>query len=328
MKTVAINGAGQIGYAAAYEFGFHEWDVTIHARSKPDWELGQYKRYIAGEDPVPRADVVLDTIAFDKDDVERYDPDTMGRLIVISSASVYCDAQGRTLDEAATNGFPQFDGPLIESQSTVAPGPETYSTRKVRMENKALEIFGARATILRPGAIYGRHCRHPREWWFVKRILDGRSKIPLVFSGESRFHTTAADDIANFAEEASSHDWGGIYNIADDEAFSVYQIGQEIAAIMNRKVAFEVVDGPPIGTVGRTPWSVPAPFMISNAKAKALDDGLGETVGVGVGNFAHSIEWLADLNPTDWRNAFPQLAAYPWDLFDYEAEDRFFDEGA
>lgn len=36
-----------------------------------------------------------------------------------------------------------------------------------------------------------------------------------------------------------------------------------------------------------------------------------------------SSEWLADLNPADWRAAFPQLAAYPWDLFDYDAEDRF-----
>lgn len=323
-RSVAIVGAGQIGYAAAYDFSFHEWDVTVHARTKPEWELGHFKRYVAGEDAAPQADVVLDTIAFDEVDVTRYDPDVVGRLIVVSSASVYCDVQGRTLDEAATNGFPQFDAPLTESQPTVMPGPESYSTRKVRMENKALEVFGEQATVLRPGAIYGRHTRHPRDWWFLKRFLDGRERIPLAFKGESRFHTTGADDIANFAEEASNYGWGGIYNIADDEPLSIYEIGQDIAAIMDRKVEFELVDGPPKGSVGRTPSSVPAPFIISNAKARSLDNGLGEMVGVGAGNFAHTIEWLAEFNPADWQTAFPQLAAYPHDLFDYEAEDRFF----
>lgn len=322
-RSVAIIGAGQIGYAAAYEFAFHNWDVTVYARSQPAWELGRYQRYIAGEDALPRADVILDTIAFDEGDVERYDPDAIGRLIVVSSASVYCDAQGRTLDEATSNGFPRFDAPLTECHTTVAPGPETYSTRKVRMENKAVEIFGERATVVRPGAIYGRHSRHPREWWFVKRILDGRDRIPLAFKGESQFHTSGADDIANFAEEASNYGWGGIYNIADDEALSVRKLGQEIAAVMDKKIGFELFDGPPISSVGRTPWSVPAPFIISNDKAKSVNDGLGGMIGIGVGNFAHAIEWLAEHNPADWRAAFPQLAAYPWDLFDYEAEDRF-----
>lgn len=327
-RSVAIIGAGQIGYAAAYEFAFQEWEVTIHARSKPEWELGKYKRYVAGEDAAPQADVVLDTIAFDEDDVARYDPGAIGRLIVVSSASVYCDAQGRTLDEAAANGFPQFDTPLTESQATVAPGSETYSTRKVRMENNALKSFGERATVLRPGAIYGCHSRHPREWWFVKRILDGRSKIPLAFRGESQFHTTGAYDIANFALEAWNNDWGGIYNIADDDASSVHQLGQEIAAIMGANVEFELLEGPPVGSVGRTPSSVPAPFVISNAKARGAGNGLGEIFGIGIGNFSLAIEWLRDFNPADWRTEFPQLAAYPWDLFDYDAEDRLIDEGA
>ena len=35
-----------------------------------------------------------------------------------------------------------------------------------------------------------------REAWFVKRILDGRRRIPLAYSGESRFHTTATANLA------------------------------------------------------------------------------------------------------------------------------------
>ena len=74
------------------------------------------------------------------------------------------------------------------------------------------------------------------------------------------------------------------------------------------------------GYVGRTPWSVPKPLMVNCSKA--FDTGWdGFTTYPGMPDH---IGWLRDLNPADWRAAFPQLAGYPWDLFDYEAEDRFF----
>ena len=51
-------------------------------------------------------------------------------------------------------------------------------------------------TVLRPGAIHGVGSRHPREWWFVKRILDGRRAVPLAWDGQSRFHASATSNIA------------------------------------------------------------------------------------------------------------------------------------
>ncbi len=76
------------------------------------------------------------------------------------------------------------------------------------------------------------------------------------------------------------------------------------------------------GFVGRTPWSVPKPFTVSTQKQEQIAErGRVEPYGDTAPN---SVEWLRDLNPSDWRAAFPQLAAYPWDLFDYEAEDAFF----
>jgi len=322
-RSVAIIGAGQIGHAAEYQFGFHGWDVTIHARSKPNWpdrNISRFEEYRLGEHPAPEADLVIDTIAFDEDDVARYDPEKVGRLIAISSASVYCDSRGRTLDEAAKNGFPEFEGPVTEDHSTVAPGPESYSTRKVRMENKALELFGSRATILRPCAIYGAYTRHPREWWFVKRVLDGRSSIPLAFEGTSQFHATSVTDMASAMSHMADDGCGGVFNMVDPDALTVAQIGERIASVFDRNVDFKLMSGGPDGRVGRTPWSVPKPFVVSGAKA---EDMAYFIVGAG---FDEAIHWLRDLNPADWRTAFPQLAAYPWDLFDYEAEDRFFDE--
>jgi len=319
-RSVAIIGAGQIGYAAAYQFGLHGWEVRVHARSEPKWELRDretFVEYSAGNDRAPEADVILDTIAFDAGDVALYDPEKVGRLIAISSASVYCDDHGRTLDEASQNGFPEFEGPITEDQSTVAPGPATYSTRKIRMERKAIEMFGDRATIIRPCAIFGTHSRHPREWWFVKRLLDGRKEIPLAFGGESQFQTTGVYCLASNIQHMASDDMGGVFNMADDPAPSVTEIGRALVEDLGSSVEWRLIDGPPHGTVGRTPWSVPKPFVVSNAKA---DKHCYFCVG---SQLESTAQWLHDLNPTDWRAAFPQLAAYPWDLFDYEAEDRF-----
>lgn len=323
-KSVAIIGAGQIGFAAANAC----WDADIAcrvlARSEPEW-LNQkgsvrafnFARHDIADIADVSADLVIDTIAFDEDDILRYDPAKVGRLVVISSASVYSDAQGRTLDEAAQNGFPEFDAPIDEDQQKVAAGPETSSTRKIRMEEKAVEMFGDRATILRPCAIYGPWSRHPREWWFVKRMLDGRSTIPLLHPRRSRFQTTNVYEIADAALACAERNLGGIYNIADEFGPDVRQVGEAIAEQLHFAPEFVALDSTE-GTAGRTPWSIPRPFLVSGQKL-ARDTGLPPSSYNPL--VFETASWLAELKPADWRAAFHQLAAYPWDLFDYAAED-------
>ena len=325
-RSVAIIGAGQIGYGAWYCLGDTGHEARILARSKPAWLSNfehHFERYEAGGDSAPEAEVVLDTIPFDAEDIECYDPDRIGHLIVVSSASVYCDHEGRTLDEAAQNGFPEFDGPITEEQSTICPGPETYSTRKRRMELRALELFGDRATILRPCAIYGSHSRHPREWWFVKRLLDERKRIPLAFEGQSQFQTTNADLIGDFVVEVAERGLAGVFNLADATSPNVIEIGQAIARTLDIPVELVPFSGPPERNVGRTPWAVARPFTVDGSKAARAGQLARITYGV---EAEEAVRWLVDNPPIDWGTAFPQLAAYPWDLFDYEAEDRFFDE--
>ncbi|MEL7197454.1 MAG: reductase [Pseudomonadota bacterium] len=320
-KTVAIIGAGQIGFAAAHVFFAAGWDVTIHARSRPNWfQFSEnWRPYTAPDDPPPSADVVFDTIAYDAEDIAHFDPDAIGRYITVSSVSVYCDEKARTLDEGLAHGYPRFAGPITEDQTTIAPGPDTYSTRKVRMENAAIKAFGDRATILRPCAIYGPHCRQPREWWFVKRILDGRSEIPLSFDGNSQFQTTDVEMIGHFAAWAAEKDLSGAFNLADSNAPSVLEIGQTIADLLERPGTFRGFEGAPKGTVGRTPWSIPKPFIISSAKAEAT--GLYPCSERYKPSAA--LQWLCKQPLNDWEPLFPVLVRYGYDLFDYAAEDRF-----
>ncbi|WP_375291114.1 NAD-dependent epimerase/dehydratase family protein [Qipengyuania sp.] len=322
--TVAIVGAGQIGLAATQAFSSAGWRVRVLARSLPDWPLeeARFESHVAGRDTAPSADVVVDTIAFDASDTARYDPSLVGRLILVSSVSVYRDEQGRTLDEAASNGFPAFPARITEDQPTVSAGPQTYSTRKIAMERDAIARFGQRATILRPCAIHGPYSRHPREWWFVKRLLDSREQIPLAYQGKSRFQTTAAALIGDAALAAAERGATGIYNLADADSPSVLEIGQAISSRMGMRCALVPMDGTPASGAGRTPWSIPAPMILDGSRAV-------ETLGIAPSRYEKAVvpavDWLAYRSnegrlTADWRTAFPQLAAYPWDMFDYAAE--------
>jgi hypothetical protein len=65
-----------------------------------------------------------------------------------------------------------------------------------QLERTLLDQATRSVTILRPCAIHGTHSSDPREWWFVKRMLDGRPFIPSAYEGKSSIHTGAVANIA------------------------------------------------------------------------------------------------------------------------------------
>lgn len=170
-RALIIGGTGQIGRAVAVELLDRGWRVTLAARGgrgRPEALLRRGATLIPLDRDQPDAlseaigggaDAVIDTIAFT--DVHARQllalQEDVGAFVVISSSSVYHDGQGRTLDEAHETGFPQFTGPIAETQPTVAPGPDTYSTRKVAVERTLLDQAKCPVAILRPGAVHGTH---------------------------------------------------------------------------------------------------------------------------------------------------------------------------
>jgi nucleoside-diphosphate-sugar epimerase len=186
-----------------------------------------------------------------------------------------------------------------------------------------LEESAAPVTILRPCAISGLGSRHPREWWFVKRILDRRPVIPLAYRELSRFHTSSVANIAALTRVAVEAPGRRVLNIADPLAPSVADIAACIARHLDYDGHIVGVDEqsyPP--AVGRTPWSVPRPFVL-DCRA-ALDLGYSPAT-----TYADAVkpvcDWLAaTVGEGDWKERFPLLARYSRDLFDYAAEDRFF----
>ena len=262
-------------------------------------------------------DLLLDCVSMDAGDADRLlsVQDRVGALVAVSSISVYRDEEGRTLDEAAECGFPRFPVPISEDYSTVAPGPETYSTRKVAMKRRLLEGTRVFATVLRPCAIHGPHTKHAREWWFVKRLLDGRRRIPLAYGGRSRFQTTSTAAIAAAVRTAASGEVSGVVNVADADAPTVAEIGRTVMAVVEREAEIvEFPDGAYPPKHGATPWSTAAPMVCASRVPP---------VGTYAETVPPAIRWLVEATRgRAWREVLPQLAAYPRDHFDYAMDDQ------
>jgi len=331
-----VGGTGQIGRAVASNLLEHGWDVTLLHRGRQIVPAGLIERgakvaTLDRNEPCALAaeirkgaDAVIDTVAFTAEHGRQLVAldDTVGTFVVVSSASVYRDATGRTLDEARKNGFPDLPVPIPETHPTVSPGPETYSTRKIALENEILDHARCPVTVLRPCAISGSGSQSPREWWFVKRILDGRRLIPLAYQGVSRFHTSSVDNIAELVRFAAAKPGRRVLNAADPVAPTVKEIGAVIAQCLGQDCEFvEVPDAGFPPAVGATPWSVPRPFVLDICAAVDLGYMPVTTYTESV---AAICTWLGETSTKgDWRNLFPDLARYRRELFDYAAEDSF-----
>jgi nucleoside-diphosphate-sugar epimerase len=145
--------------------------------------------------------------------------------------------------------------------------------------------------------------------------------VPLAYDGASRFHTTAAANIAELCRVVLTTGASGVFNIGDPEPPSVREIAGFIAEAMGH--AWDLVGLPKhaVGTVGATPWSVPRPILIDTSKAEALGYAPVADYREAVAATCEDLVRRASQRP--WPEAFPGLAAYgdPW--FDYDAEEAF-----
>jgi nucleoside-diphosphate-sugar epimerase len=332
-RALILGASGQIGRAISETLAADGWSVlAAHRGGQPVSTAQGVKEILLDRDDegaLKRAvgggvDALIDVIAFE----ERHALQLMavqadvGAFVVISTGSVYSDAEGRTFDEAAKTGFPHYRVPVRESDPTVAPGPETYSTRKALIEQILLNESRVPVSVLRAGAVYGAGSKHAREWWFIKRILDGRTRIPLAYDGASRFHLAAAANIAALCRAALDRPGTRALNAGDPVGPTVREIGGIIAAALGAPpLALISLPGRPEGSVGATPWSIPKPFVMDMTAAEALGY---RPVGAFSDLAAETCRETIAAAGQNWRAAFPVLAGYGYDLFDYAAEDAAF----
>lgn len=336
-RAVVIGATGQIGRPVVRALAEDGWEVLAASRGggrDAGWPPGARAVRLDREDDAALAavvgdgcDLVVDLVAYGARHARQLTAlaGRIGSAVVISSVSVYADARGRSFDtQHEPDGFPRYPVPLGEDQPTVAPGEDTYSTGKAALERELLDA-GEKlpTTVLRPAAVHGPYSPLPRELYFVKRNLDGRRRRVLAYRGESRFHPSGADVIAELVRLAAARPGSRVLNACDPQAPTVAEIGAAVDAAMGVETETVLLDGPPPSpSVGRTPWSVERP-VVCDMSAAARE--LGYVPGVPYAESVRaSVDWLVRrLAGRDWREAFPMLAgAYP-ELFDYAAEDAW-----
>ena len=336
-RALILGGTGAIGLATARRLLAAGWQVDVTGRDPTrlpadvaaaggrfvaaDRADGAALRAAAGDG----ADLLLDCICFTAADARGLLPlaRTSHSTVMISSKAVYVDRDGR---HSNSDRSPRFDGPIAETQPTMAAGGgdhnsrEGYGPNKVAAEQVLLDS-GLPVTVLRPSKVHGPGAATPREWVYVKRVLDGRRAVLLARRGSGVDHTTAASNIASLTETAAAKPGRRILNSADPDAPSALEIARTVARLLDHRW-----DEVPLGEgeggegLGAHPWDAPHPIVLDTSAALALGY---RPAGDYATTVADEVAWLVAGAAGTADPAVRLDDAYFGELFDYAAEDRY-----
>jgi nucleoside-diphosphate-sugar epimerase len=319
-RALILGGTGLVGRAIALRLARAGWRVDVTGRdaaSMPDDLIAAGVSFARADSRDTSqlaaafgagAELLVDCVMFTAEDARRLLPLARNATstVMISSKAVYADAQG---NHSNSDVAPRFGGPIVEGQPTVAPSD-------VLLES------GLPVTVLRPSKIHGRGASPAREWMFVKRVLDRRPVVLLAHRGRGIDHTTAAVNIAALVEVVAANPGARILNSADPDAPDGLAIARAVARALAHDWQEVLLEGDPLGDVGRHPWDARHPIVLDTSAALALGY-------VPVGDYAstvsEAVDWLVEASRggADAAKLPAEDDAFFEGLFDYAAEDRF-----
>lgn len=337
-RALIIGGTGAIGRATAYRLLSAGWGVDLvgrdPARMPPDLVAAGARFIPADRDDAGQlraafgagADLLVDNACYTAEHARGVLPYARdaGSSVMLSSKAVYVDAAGNHPNSEVA---PRFEGPISESQPTMAPrdidfnSREGYGANKVAAERVLLD-GGAPVTVIRPSKVHGPGARPPREWIFVKRVLDHRPVVFLANGGRGGDHPTAAANVAALIEVAAAKPGQRILNSADPDTPSAAEIARIVAGQLGHVWEEVLLDDTAPEGLGETPWDLPHPIVLDTSAAQRL----GYTpAGDYASTVAAEVEWLvsvaqgrasADTLPADDDPFFAPL-------LEYAAEDAY-----
>ncbi len=334
MNAVVLGVNGLVGRAIAAHLAAAGHSVTGTGRSRERfpaelvqagvtfvesdrYELDDLNKAIGGG-----ADLVVDCLCYTADHARTilsYEGD-LGSAVMISSKAVYVDDRGR---HGNSDDPPDFGGAVTESQPVMAPdwsgdyrSREGYGSNKVAAEQVMLAA-NIPVTVLRPSRIHGPGSARPREWFVVRRLLDGRSRIPLAHEGRTANHPTAVRNVAALVTVCAADPATRVLNVADPDAPTAAAVTTAVAAACGKAVSVVGLpdDAPP--EFGQSPWSNWPPYLLDTTVSRQLTDYEPVPYARAV---REEIDWLLAVG----RPAHEALNgdSYFADLFDYAADDR------
>jgi nucleoside-diphosphate-sugar epimerase len=329
-RALIVGGTGPIGRATARRLLAAGWEVDVTGRDPsrlPEDLTAARARFVAADRGDPGelaaafgagADLLVDCICYTAADARLLLPlvRDAASTVMISSKAVYVDDVG---NHSNSDVAPRFDGPIRETQATVEPGDGDYTTREGYAANKiaAEQVLLGSArpvTVLRPSKVHGAGGSRPREWFFVKRVLDRRPALVLARRGASVDHTTAAANVAALIETAAQAPGSRILNSADPDAPSALEISRVIASRLGHVWEEVLLEDAP-GTLGAHPWNAEHPIVLDTSAAAELGY---VPAGDYATTVAEEIDWLV---ASGGEGRLDEEFFAP--LFDYAAEDRY-----
>jgi len=128
---------------------------------------------------------------------------TVERYVFVSTISVYADLS-EPRDE---------NGPLaiLEDESTEEIGPGSYGGLKVLCERAVSDVYGERATIVRPGYVIGPYDHTGRfPWWAHRAAQGGEMIVPASLA--RAFQAIDTRDLADFLLVRARSPLTGVFN--------------------------------------------------------------------------------------------------------------------
>ncbi|MCP2015244.1 2'-hydroxyisoflavone reductase [Deinococcus sp. HSC-46F16] len=132
--------------------------------------------------------------------------DSVGRYVFVSTVSVYAE-QGR---HPVREDDPRFP-PAAEDVTEVTG--ETYGPLKVTCEDIVEEVYGERATLLRPQIVAGPYDPTGRYTYWVDRVAQG-GRFLAPGDGSDSVQVIDARDLARFTVTVLEQDIPGVFNLA------------------------------------------------------------------------------------------------------------------
>lgn len=326
MNVLVIGGTRFIGRAIVEELLRRGHTVTIYHRgehhevvfSAPVTHVhGNRRDYLRFQAALARLspEAVVDVIPMNADDTQALVEALRGRItcsVHISSGDVYAPGQPIPTPEDAP--VQPAEPVELRLDDQIVPYSKV-AVEAVIQEAQAASDFPA--TILRLPAVYGPGDALAREWFFVKRVLDGRSRIALPDGGLGLFHRGYVDDVARAVVLAleSPQAVGRTYNVGHERVLTVRGIAELVAQVMGHE--WEIVSVPADQLPPTNPFALPYPIVYDLSRIRA-GLGYGEAVSLEEG-MRRTVAWLVTHPPTPETWGLAHYLTH--DAFDYAAED-------